>query len=193
VVERSAPPFTPAEYARARALVDVAAEVRRTSGIRYLVALPGGDEIEIRPATVADCAAVEAMHGRCSAASLHARFFDGRPAVRLGGSPAVTYVAVGGPGLVVAAGTVAFDGPDAEVALLVEDAAQRRGVGSTLLRRLVGVAEQEGAVVVHAHARRDNAAMAATVARLGRPVSREADGPVETISIDVRVATDALP
>lgn len=32
LVERPAPPFTPAEYARARALVELAAEVRRTAG-----------------------------------------------------------------------------------------------------------------------------------------------------------------
>jgi|GEM_PF-2351413 len=32
LVERPAPPFTPAEYARARALVELAAEIRRTAG-----------------------------------------------------------------------------------------------------------------------------------------------------------------
>ena len=201
LVERAAPPFTPAEYARAHALVDIATEVRRSSGIRFLVALPGGDEIELRAATTADEAAVAAMHGRCSKASIRARFLGGRVTVRLGAPHAVTLLAIGGGpigpgapggeggegGQVLAAGTVAFDGPDAEVVLLVEDAVQGRGVGTALLRRLVGVAEQAGAEVVHAHAYRDNAAMSRTVERLGLPLRRASDGPVETISIEVRV------
>lgn len=186
LVERAAPPFTPAEYARAHALVDIAAEVRRTSGVRFLVALAGGDEIEIRTATVADMAAVAAMHRRCSKESIRARFLGGRETIRLGSPHAVTLLATGGA-QVVASGTVAFDGPDAEVALLVEDAVQRRGVGTALLRRLVGIADQAGAEVVHAHVYRDNTAMSRTVDRLGLPVRRASDGPVETISIEMRV------
>jgi hypothetical protein len=118
LVERAAPPFTPAEYARARALVELAAEVRSTAGVRWLVVLASGDEIEIRRATDADGDAVEALYGRCSTASLRARFLGGRSAVRVPGPPATSLVALTGVGVVVAVGTVAFDGPDAEIALL---------------------------------------------------------------------------
>ena len=93
-------------------------------------------------------------------------------------------------GVVVAAGTLDFDGPDAEIALLVDDAVQRRGVGTAMIRRLVGLAATAGAIVAHAHVYRDNAAMIRTFDRLGFPVTRLADGPVVTLSADLRVAGD---
>lgn len=208
LIERDAPPYTPAEYARARALVDLAAEVHRTSGVRWVVALAGGDEIEIRPGTESDAPAVAAMFDRCSTGSLRSRFLVGRPGGRLGGPPhgrpdgrrmvrmaneypAATLVAISGTGLVVGIGTLGFDGPDAELALLVEDAAQRRGIGTALARRLVGLAASTGAVVLHAHAYRDNAAMIRTFDRLDLDVFRAVDGPVMTLSGDLRVAGGA--
>jgi GNAT superfamily N-acetyltransferase len=190
LVERPAPPFTPAEYARARALVELAGEVRRTAGVRWIVALANGDEIEIRTTTDADSDAVAALYGRCSTASLRDRFLGGRPSARLPRSPATTLVAVTTAGLVVAAGTLGFDGPDAEIALLVDDAVQRRGVGTAMIRRLVGLATTAGAIVAHTHVYRDNAAMIRTFDRLGFPVTRLADGPVVTLSADLRVAGD---
>lgn len=93
-------------------------------------------------------------------------------------------------GLVIAAGTLGFDDPDAEIALLVDDAVQRRGVGTAMIRRIVGLAATAGAIVAHAHVYRDNVAMIRTFDRLGFPVTRLADGPVVTLSADLRVAGD---
>jgi GNAT superfamily N-acetyltransferase len=190
LVERPAPPFTPAEYARARALVELAAEVYRTAGVRWIVALANGDEIEIRTATDADSDAVATLYGRCSTASLRYRFLGGRPTARLPQPPAISIVAETTGGLVMAVGTLGFDGPDAEIAVLVDDAVQRRGVGTAIVRRLVGLAATAGAIVVHAHVYRDNAAMIRTFDRLGFPVTRLTDGPVVTLSADLRVAGD---
>ncbi len=190
LVERPAPPFTPAEYARARALVELAAEVRRTAEVRWIVARANGDEIEIRTATDADIDAIKTLYGRCSVASLRDRFLGGRPSARRPRSPAATLIGVTAAGLVVGVGTLGFDGPDAEIAVLVDDAVQRRGVGTALIRRLVGLAATGGAIVAHAHVYRDNAAMIRTFDRLGFPVTRLADGPVVTLSADLRVAGD---
>jgi GNAT superfamily N-acetyltransferase len=189
-VTREAPPFTPAEYARAHALGDLATQVSRVSGVRWRVALPSGDEIEVRPAGAADAGGIAAMHGRCSRAVLRCRFLGGRPVARIAAPPAATLVALAGSGLIVAAGTVGFDGPEAELGLLVEDAAQRRGVGTTLARRLVEIAADAGAAVVHIHAYRDNKALARTVERLGLPMIRTYDGPMVTLSADLRSASD---
>jgi GNAT superfamily N-acetyltransferase len=190
LVQRPAPPFTPAEYARARALVELAAEVRRTAGMRWIVTLANGDEIEIRTATDADIDAIDALYGRCSAASLRDRFMGGRTSARRPRSPEATLIGVTAAGLVIGVGTLDFDGPDAEIAVLVDDAVQRRGVGTALIRRLVGLAATAGAVVAHAHVYRDNAAMIRTFDRIGFPVTRLADGPVVTLSADLRVAGD---
>ncbi|HZD99543.1 MAG TPA: GNAT family N-acetyltransferase [Micromonosporaceae bacterium] len=190
LVQRPAPPFTPAEYARGRALVELAAEVRRTAGMRWIVTLANGDEIEIRTATDADIDAIEALYGRCSAASLRDRFMGARPSARRPRSPESTLIGVTAAGLVIGVGTLDFDGPDAEIAVLVDDAVQRRGVGTALIRRLAGLATTAGAVVAHAHVYRDNAAMIRTFDRIGFPVTRLADGPVVTLSADLRVAGD---
>ncbi len=190
LVQRPAPPFTPAEYARARALVELAAEVRRTAGMRWIVTLANGDEIEIRTATDADIDAIDALYGRCSAASLRDRFMGARTSARRPRSPESMLIGVTAAGLVIGVGTLDFDGPDAEIAVLVDDAVQRRGVGTALIRRLVGLAATAGAIVAHAHVYRDNAAMIRTFDRIGFPVTRLADGPVVTLSADLRVAGD---
>jgi len=189
-ITRDAPPFTPAEYARARALVDIAAQARLSTGVRWRVALPGGDEIDIRPATEADTESIAAMHARCSPGTLRSRFLGGRPLVRLHPEPAATLVATTAIGLVVATGVVAFDGVEAEMSVLVEDAAQKRGVGTALIRRLREIATEVGADVIHAHTYRENAAMVRTIERLGVPVTRTCDGPLLTLSADLRPTRD---
>jgi GNAT superfamily N-acetyltransferase len=197
LVERDAPPYTPAEYARARALVEVASEVRRRAGVRWMVALPVGDEIEIRGGTDADAEAVTAMLDRCSPETRRARF--ARPAQAHASSrgaigyPASSLVAVTGAGLVVGLGSIAFDGPDAELSVVVEDAAQRRGIGTALARRLVDLARAGSAEVVHAYSSPDNTAMSRTFDRLGLDVVRAADGPVMTLSAAVAIPSTSLP
>lgn len=76
-VARSAPSFTPAEYARAQALVDLAAAVARRSAERVTLLLADGTELLLRPAVEADLPAVLAMHLRCSASSRHRRYRTG--------------------------------------------------------------------------------------------------------------------
>ena len=65
-VRRAAPPFTPAEFARAQALVEVATVAAERVAEHATLILPGGAELTVRPAGRDDLPAVLAMHDRCS-------------------------------------------------------------------------------------------------------------------------------
>jgi GNAT superfamily N-acetyltransferase len=196
-VVRDAPSFTPAEYARAQALVDLAATVVRQAADQVTLVLPDGAELTVRPATGDDLPAVQAMHERCSARTRYRRYLSGlaRPVpaqLRRLLEPAggVSLVALAGgsfgePERVVAMANLVAEGAMAELALLVEDAWQRRGVGSALLRRLVTHAGQAGydALVAHTHA--DNVGMLRTLRRLGRPGPVDRDGNLLSVTVPV--------
>jgi ribosomal protein S18 acetylase RimI-like enzyme len=174
-ISRPAPAFTPAEYARAQALVDLAATVVRQAADQVTLVLADGAEIRVRPAVRDDLTAVTAMHDRCTPLSRYRRYLAGStvpPAARLERllDPArgVTLVALAEEGRVVATATLVAEGAIGEVAVLVEDAWQRRGIGTALLRRLVAHGEQAGHAAVVAHAHADNTAALATLRRLGR-------------------------
>jgi GNAT superfamily N-acetyltransferase len=194
-VLRSAPSFTPAEYARAQALVDLAAGVARRASERVTLVLPDGAELTVRPATVEDLPAVRAMHERCTARTLHRRYLGvagGPPPTRLRrlldpaagmGLVAVASWPEGTPERVVAMANLVVEGALGEVALLVEDAWQRRGVGSALLRRLVRHAGQAGYAALVAHTHADNVPMLRTLDRVSGPGPVERDGTLLTVTL----------
>lgn len=104
------------------------------------------DVIARRP-TVQDAPAIEAMIARCSVESRYARFLAPRPSIPLdhlarvvtplSGEEAWVGVRRDEPATIVALGSWARLGDDgAELALIVEDSWQRRGIGSSLLRLL---------------------------------------------------------
>lgn len=193
-VEREQPPFTPAEYARAHALADLAASVSTRTAPHWELLLPSGAELTLRLAGAADLDAVQAMHARCSAGSRYRRYLTGgdgpgRAALgRLlepaGGLSLVAEVA--GSGQVVALATLICDGPEAEIALLVQDEWQRCGLGTVLLRRAVTLALAQGIEAVHAHTHADNSAMIRTMRRLGLPLRHETDSGIITLTAAVR-------
>jgi RimJ/RimL family protein N-acetyltransferase len=174
-ISRPAPTFTPAEYARAQALVDLAATVVRQAADQVTLVLADGAEIRVRPAVRDDLAAVTAMHDRCTPLTRYRRYLTRStvpPAARvermLDPGRGVTLVALGADDRVVATATLVAEGEIGEVALLVEDAWQRRGIGTALLRRLVAHGERAGYAALVAHTHPDNTAMLATLRRLGR-------------------------
>jgi GNAT superfamily N-acetyltransferase len=201
VVERSEPPFTPAEFARAHALVDLAATVVRQSATRWQLLLPDGDELTVRPAGPEDAEGVLGLHAECSPQTLHRRYLAG-PAVpspvqvvRLLSAPNGTTLIVEREAelRVVAMANLTCDGTEAEVALLVADGYQRRGLGTALLHRLARLATGAGIEVLRAHVHADSAAMMATVHRLGRTVRESRDGRLVTLSVDLRLSVDPAP
>ncbi|MFM8775148.1 MAG: N-acetyltransferase family protein, partial [Actinomycetota bacterium] len=117
--------------------------------------LPDGTRVTIRLARPEDAEAVAEMHSRCSEQTRYQRYFApitewrGDQLNRLaGGHRGATLVAQDAQGNVVGLGNVFPDRPGdtqtAEIAVIIEDAWQGRGLGSRLLRHLVDLARRQG-------------------------------------------------
>ncbi|MEU1619534.1 GNAT family N-acetyltransferase [Streptomyces sp. NPDC005722] len=181
-VERAYLPFTPTEFARARALVELDAQLgARLPDGRAVLTLPEGNEISVRRAGPEDLEAARELHDRCSSATLARRYHGPVADVdrylthllspRFGRTLAVQTVS----GRLVALGHLLWDGDETEVALLVEDTWQRRGIGLELLRRLVAQAVDAGCESVYAVTRATNTGMVATMRRLGLPLDYQVE------------------
>ncbi|MET9971824.1 GNAT family N-acetyltransferase, partial [Streptomyces sp. NPDC006356] len=74
-VERPYLPFTPTEFARARALVELDARLGpRVPRSQDVLTLPEGNDITVRRADTGDLRAAKEMHERCSARTLGMRY-----------------------------------------------------------------------------------------------------------------------
>jgi GNAT superfamily N-acetyltransferase len=181
-VRRDYLPFTPTEFARARALVELDARLgTRMPGQRHVLTLPEGNEITVRRASPDDRAAALAMHARCSARTLALRYHG--PVAdadrylghllspRFGQSLAVETAS----GRLVALGHLLWDGDENEVALLVEDEWQHRGIGAALLRKLVETAVEAGRGSVYAVTQATNTGMVAAMRALDLPLDYQVE------------------
>ncbi|MFD6419414.1 GNAT family N-acetyltransferase [Streptomyces sp. NPDC060194] len=201
-VERPYLPFTPTEFARARALVELDARLGpRIPRGQDVLTLAEGNEIVVRRVDTDDLAAARAMHDRCSPRTLALRYHG--PVAdadrylkhllspRFGRTIAVRTAS----GRMVGLGHLLWDGDETEVALLVEDAWQRRGVGGELLARLVAMAGEAGCSSVYAVTQSSNTGMVAAMRRLGLPLDYQIeDGTlVITARLDAARAPASLP
>ncbi|MFE1175327.1 GNAT family N-acetyltransferase [Streptomyces sp. NPDC058773] len=176
-IERPQLPFTPTEFARVRALVDLDARLgQRVPPRRDVLTLPEGNEITVRRAGTTDLAAAREMHDRCSSKTLGLRYHGpvGDADRYLGHllSPRFgrTLAVETASGRLVALGHLLWDGDETEVALLVEDAWQQRGIGAELLRRLMAMAAETGCESVYAITQASNTGMVAAMRGLGLPL-----------------------
>ncbi|MFJ8082641.1 GNAT family N-acetyltransferase [Streptomyces sp. NPDC096205] len=192
-VERPYLPFTPTEFARARALVELDARLGpRVPRGQDELTLPEGNPITVRRADTGDVAAAKAMHERCSQRTLGMRYHgpvkDADRYLNHLLSPRYgrTLVAQTPSGRVVGLGHLLWDGDETEVALLVEDDWQRRGVGSELLGRLVGMAVEAGCDSVYAVTQAANTGMVAAMRGLGLPLDYQIEE--GTLVITARLA-----
>ncbi|MFJ6514219.1 GNAT family N-acetyltransferase [Streptomyces sp. NPDC091406] len=194
-VERPYLPFTPTEFARARALVELDARLGpRVPRSEDVLTLPEGNEITVRRADRSDLAAARAMHDRCSQNTLGLRYhgpvadadryLDHLLSPRFGRTLAVQTAS----GKLVALGHLLWDGDETEVALLVEDDWQRRGIGSQLLRRLVALAEEAGCDSVYAVTQSRNTGMVAAMRALELPLDYQIEE--GTLVITARLTTE---
>lgn len=141
-----------------------------------MLTLPEGNEITVRRADTRDLEAARAMHQRCSAKTLSLRYHGpvGDADRYLGHllSPRFgrTLAAHTASGRLVALGHLLWDGDETEIALLVEDEWQRRGIGGELLRRLVAMAAKTGCESVYAVTQSANTGMVATMRALELPL-----------------------
>ncbi|MFC8272850.1 GNAT family N-acetyltransferase [Streptomyces sp. NPDC057271] len=176
-IERPYLPFTPTEFARARALVELDARLGpRIPRSQDVLTLPEGNEITVRRADQRDLVAARAMHDRCSARTLGLRYhgpvgdadryLDHLLSPRYGRTLAVQTTS----GRLVALGHLLWDGDETEVALMVEDDWQRRGIGSELLARLVAMAVEAGCESVYAVTQSSNTGMVAAMRALNLPL-----------------------
>ncbi|MFC9503591.1 GNAT family N-acetyltransferase [Streptomyces sp. NPDC057002] len=199
-VERPYLPFTPTEFARARALVELDARLGpRVPHGRDTLTLAEGADITVRRADTRDLEPARAMHERCSDRTLRLRYhgpvgdadryLNHLLSPRFGRTLAVQTAS----GRVVGLGHLLWDGDETEVALIVEDAWQRRGVGAELLRRLVAMAVDAGCGSVYAVTQASNTGMVAAMRGLGLPLDYQVEEGtlVITARLGERVASAA--
>ncbi|MFI7009329.1 GNAT family N-acetyltransferase [Streptomyces sp. NPDC050145] len=195
-VERPYLPFTPTEFARARALVELDTRLGpRVPRAHDMLTLPQGNEVKVRRADLSDVAAAKAMHERCSQRTLSMRYHGPVADVDrylnhlLGPRFGRTLAAQTASGRIVALGHLLWDGDETEVALLVEDDWQRRGIGADLLGRLVTMAVEAGCASVYAVTQASNTGMVAAMRGLGLPL----DYQIEEGTLVVTARLDATP
>jgi acyl-CoA synthetase (NDP forming)/GNAT superfamily N-acetyltransferase len=159
------------------------------------VLLSDGSAVQIRQIRPEDADAIVAMHARFSERTRYLRYFSPYPRIpardldrfvkvdhRDREAIVVLHGRADGSTEIVAVGRYERLGPqapDAEVAFVVEDAFQGRGVGSVLLEHLAAVAEPAGITRFVAEVLPQNSAMLRVFADAGYQVTREyADGVV---------------
>lgn len=186
---RDQPPFTPTEFARARALVALDSRLGpRVPGHRSVLRLPAGAQITVRRAEPGDRAAAVAMHERCGTETLRRRYHgpvsdaDRYLGHLLEPRYGQTLAVEGEHGELVALGHLLWDDDAAEIAVLVEDAWQRRGIGARLVRRLAEQAVAAGIGEVYAVTTASNTGMVATLRQLGVPLDYQVEDGTLTVT-----------
>ncbi|MGQ4380886.1 GNAT family N-acetyltransferase [Streptomyces sp. SAS_267] len=195
-VERPYLPFTPTEFARARALVELDARLGpRVPRGQDMLTLPEGNAITVQRADVSDVEAAKEMHERCSPRTLSMRYHgpvgdaDRYLNHLLSPSFGRTLAVRTASGRIVGLGHLLWDGDETEVALLVEDDWQRRGIGVELLGRLVTMAVEAGCASVYAVTQASNTGMVAAMRGLGLPL----DYQIEEGTLVITARLDTTP
>ncbi|GAB1642390.1 GNAT family N-acetyltransferase [Krasilnikovia sp. MM14-A1259] len=154
------------------------------------VLLSDGSAVHLRPISPADAEAIVELHSRMSERTRYLRYFSPYPRiperdlerfVTVDHHNREAYVAVSGP-RILAVGRyerMGPDSPDAEVAFVVEDAYQGRGIGSVLLEYLAQAAREHGIRRFIAEVLPQNGGMLRVFSDFGYQIQRRyADGVV---------------
>ncbi|MGQ0840163.1 GNAT family N-acetyltransferase [Actinokineospora sp.] len=152
VARRGWAPFTEVELARVAAFGEVLAAGAMAATTPSAVIAANGAGIVLRGATPADADAVSALHARCSAQTLFARYHAGLRTLprrwlhRLLQPPrGNTLLALCGTEVIGMAQLIHTQDPaEAEISLLVEDQWQRQAIGTAMISRLGTVARAAG-------------------------------------------------
>lgn len=178
-IHRGNPEFTPAEFARAQAMAALAATCHtrfQDQGQRVRIA---GADLQLRRADRDDVDSVARFYESCSRAARSECSFMPvtagcqRQVLHRLLTPALgpSLLVQHSDGEVIAMGHLLYDGPDAEIGLLVRDDWQRQGIGSMLSKRLVEAADAAGATTVTAQTTIHNTAIAQTLRSAGLKIS----------------------
>jgi GNAT superfamily N-acetyltransferase len=191
VVRRGWARFTQVELARAQALLDLVEAP--APAVRGMLS-DDGVALVLRPGAPSDEDAVAGLHTRCSMRTMFNRYHSGMRTVprrwlhRLLSPPRGTTILAQCADQVVALGQLIHTGtPDcAEVSLLVEDAWQRRGVGTALLSALASDARAAGFAELVAWCLPSETALVRAAARAGLDTTTRREDGLLRVSIAPR-------
>jgi RimJ/RimL family protein N-acetyltransferase len=193
-LRRAGLPFTVTEAARADALVRAALPPSDLSPTSRTVQLRDGTEIVVRPMDRRDEEPIRVMHGRCSPESRRLRYFSAKPFlpqrlldVFTERSCGLTLVAEGPDGSILALAHLmhTLDPGVAELAFLIEDDWQGRGLGRALTELLLVLGRERGLVELRAIVLSENIRMQRLLTAFGGRVRRTEDP--ETIEVKLRL------
>lgn len=187
-------PFTAIELARASALATLVEKAGVPTDSPRAVLTNDGAGIVLRAGRKDDEDALATMHTRYSTEAVAARYQNGKRSVpsrllhRLITPPkGRTIVAACGTELIAVAQLISSDKPKiAEIALMVSEEWQRRGVGTALLRQLAATARAAGIVELFAWSVTGTSALARTAARAGMATSTRWEDELMRVSISLR-------
>jgi acyl-CoA synthetase (NDP forming)/GNAT superfamily N-acetyltransferase len=177
------PPATPAGSSAATAAESSAAAPAYPAHWEADVVLADGGTAHVRPIQPADADRLVALHARLSPESIRYRYFAPHPTLsakeverftHVDHDQRVALVAVLGDEIVAVGRYDRVPGADvAEVAFVVDDEHQGRGLGSVLLEHLAAVAGERGIRRFEADVLADNMRMARVFVDAGYQASRE--------------------
>ena len=164
-------------------------------GVGWDAVLADGDLVHLRPATPDDNAALRSLHAAASDRSIYLRYFTGnRHAAEayvdrlLAKHPDTTLALVAEQqnALVGVASCERLPGTaDAEVAFLVADRQQHRGIGTLLLENLAALARRHGIRRFVAETLAENGLMLQVFADAGFVMNRQMDGGVVEVAFPI--------
>ncbi|AQZ70154.1 GNAT family N-acetyltransferase [[Actinomadura] parvosata subsp. kistnae] len=196
-LRRAELPFTLTEAARAASFARLAQPAPEESGAAdRAVKLADGVEVTVRPLTSIYREAVRDLHDRCSPESRRFRYFTSMPALpprvfdQLCDRNRGQSLVAGHDGQVVGMANLMFtnDPGTAEMAFLVEDRWQGRGLGTAMARMLVRAARDLGYAEVRATMLADNVRMRRLLLSLGATLGYTEDPGV----IEARLPVGAM-
>jgi acyl-CoA synthetase (NDP forming)/ribosomal protein S18 acetylase RimI-like enzyme len=166
------------------------------------VVLSDGGTVHLRPVVPDDAPGLVGLHGRLSERSRYYRYFGAYPRIpqrdlvrfsTVDHHDRVAFVALLGDDIVAVGRYERLDdGPSAEVAFLVDDAHQGRGLGSILLEHLAAAASERGLRRFVAEVLAENSSMVRVFRDAGYQVSREIEEGVLHLEFDIDPTEESL-
>jgi acyl-CoA synthetase (NDP forming)/GNAT superfamily N-acetyltransferase len=166
------------------------------------VVLSDGGTVHLRPVVPEDADGLVGLHGRLSDRSRYFRYFGAYPRIpprdlirfsTVDHHDRVAFVALLGDDIVAVGRYERLDdGPSAEVAFVVDDAHQGRGLGSILLEHLAAAASERGLGRFVAEVLAENSPMVRVFRDAGYQVSREIEEGVLHLEFDIDPTEESL-
>ncbi|HEY3709506.1 MAG TPA: GNAT family N-acetyltransferase [Amycolatopsis sp.] len=166
------------------------------------VVLSDGGTVHLRPIVPSDADGLVALHGRLSERTRYFRYFGAYPRIpprdlvrfsTVDHHDRVAFAALLGDDIVAVGRYERLDqGPSAEVAFLVDDQHQGRGLGSILLEHLAAAASESGLRRFVAEVLSENAAMVRVFRDAGYQVSRAIEEGVLHLEFDIDPTEESL-